>query len=370
MRKLKSAIEQGLCSIYFAAFVTVSGTIFLTTYLTTYQVQYNNVHSWNKKIVDWQDKIKNLPANTPSKERINFEKDGLAFEKDSINMKNAIYSSLLQFFGGSFFVITLILAWLNYRATQEKQVTERYSTSIEQLGNEKLEVRIGGIYALERISKDSNKDFWTVMEVLSAFIREEEFRLQNNSSSQYNSVFSTRSVTSDVQAALTVIKRRNVSRDANNQEIDLRGSQLRKVNLDKARFNGACLAKVNFIEANLKEAHLYNANLSETNLCKADLTKANLIKANLYRAILTQANLKNANLKKANLEQANLREANFEEAIFTGVKLTGADLKGANLSNAIGLTQEQINQASTDKTTILPTYLQLSLSDQSKPSIS
>ncbi len=51
-------------------------------------------------------------------------------------------------------------------------MTDRYTKAIEQLGSDKLDVRIGGIYALERIARDSAKDHPTVMEVLTAFIRE------------------------------------------------------------------------------------------------------------------------------------------------------------------------------------------------------
>ena len=56
--------------------------------------------------------------------------------------------------------------------TEQGQVTERYTRAIEQLGSDKLDVRIGGIYALERIARDSARDHPTVIEVLSAFIRE------------------------------------------------------------------------------------------------------------------------------------------------------------------------------------------------------
>jgi hypothetical protein len=34
-------------------------------------------------------------------------------------------------------------------------------------------VRLGGIYALERIARDSESDHWAVMEVLTAFVREQ-----------------------------------------------------------------------------------------------------------------------------------------------------------------------------------------------------
>jgi len=51
-------------------------------------------------------------------------------------------------------------------------VTDRYTKAIEQLGSDKRDVRIGGIYALERVARDSPRDHPTVIEVLAAFIRE------------------------------------------------------------------------------------------------------------------------------------------------------------------------------------------------------
>lgn len=59
-----------------------------------------------------------------------------------------------------------------FQLGQEGQVTERYTKAIEQLGSEKLDIRLGGIYALERIAADSTRDHPTVIEVLTAFIRE------------------------------------------------------------------------------------------------------------------------------------------------------------------------------------------------------
>ena len=40
-------------------------------------------------------------------------------------------------------------------ADLQRRVTESFSKAIEQLGSDKLEVRLGGIYALERISQES-----------------------------------------------------------------------------------------------------------------------------------------------------------------------------------------------------------------------
>ena len=60
------------------------------------------------------------------------------------------------------------------RLTRQGQITERFTRAIDQLGSEKLEIRIGGIYALEWIDKESPERAYhgTVMEVLTAYVRE------------------------------------------------------------------------------------------------------------------------------------------------------------------------------------------------------
>jgi hypothetical protein len=74
--------------------------------------------------------------------------------------------------------------WRNLRATQAKldidregQITNRFTQAVAQLGSElmdgnpNLEVRLGGIYALERIARDSPRDHWTITEVLTVYVR-------------------------------------------------------------------------------------------------------------------------------------------------------------------------------------------------------
>ncbi|HZY25115.1 MAG TPA: hypothetical protein VFE71_04765, partial [Bacteroidales bacterium] len=51
----------------------------------------------------------------------------------------------------------------NLKVAQEGQITERFTRAIDQLGNEKMEIRLGGAYALERISKESDEDYWPIM---------------------------------------------------------------------------------------------------------------------------------------------------------------------------------------------------------------
>jgi hypothetical protein len=69
-------------------------------------------------------------------------------------------------------VLNFNLSRRTFELTEQGQVTDRFTKAIEQLGSDKADVRIGGIYALERIARDSAKDHPTVMEVLTTFIRE------------------------------------------------------------------------------------------------------------------------------------------------------------------------------------------------------
>src|SRR5688572_29554652 len=73
-----------------------------------------------------------------------------------IQAENEAYRTLAQIAGGAFFLLTAYFTWRTVRVSEEGQVTERFTKAIEQLGDdENLAKRLGGIYALERISRDS-----------------------------------------------------------------------------------------------------------------------------------------------------------------------------------------------------------------------
>jgi uncharacterized protein YjbI with pentapeptide repeats len=67
-----------------------------------------------------------------------------------------------------------------------------------------------------------------------------------------------------------------------------------------------------------------------------------------------------ANLQYTILEKANLEGVQFnEDTLFNQT-----NLKGANLSSATGLSTTQLNQATTDKQTQLPDYLEEEMDDE------
>lgn len=286
-------------------------------------------------------------------------KDRVLIERDRIVLQNALDSSVLQFASGLFFVITAFIAWLNLKATEEKQITERFSKAVEQLGSDKLEVRIGSIYSLERIAKDSPKDHWTVMEVLTSFVRDqsskgksvselkveekEEESLSTDSSiettlAKINAKLAVR-VTSDIQAALTVICRRNQSKDEKGLCLDLSFSDIRGADLRKARLRNVDFRWTNLSGANLEDADLINSEFQNADLTRAKLSCAKLRRARLNNSTIEYAYLEHAELQDADLTGAKLNGTGLQNAKLNGTKLYLADfaktkLQGTDFSNA------------------------------------
>jgi len=378
----------------------------------------------NQQVAEIQQQVKTL-STIALKDKLALQKDMLTLEKDRVNAQNAIYAILVQALGGTFFFVTAYLTWRNVRATEEKQVTERFSKAVDQLSNSSLEVRLGGIYALERIAKDSEKDHWTIMEILTAFIQSKSpvARPAGDRPSALapspapdipsQAAAQHQPITMDIQAALTVIGRRDVTKDPPDRQIDLSdthcagaklggaslpGANLRGANFSEAVLVGANLSSVCLSEANLDrvafsaanlsaamldDAHLngvqfMGTNLQEANLSRAMLCDAQLVGANLYKADCDGANLQNAYLTDADLREAslnaadltgafllrtNLQKANLNTAIFSGTKLVEAQLKGA-----IALTQAQLDQAIIDAKTTLPADLTRPSTQQSQAS--
>ncbi|WP_165781236.1 pentapeptide repeat-containing protein [Streptosporangium minutum] len=267
-----------------------------------------------------------------------------------------------------------------FRLSEQGHVTDRYTKAIEQLGSDKLDIRLGGIYALERIARDSARDHPTVMEVLAAFVREHS---RDVATGETGIVKSRRPLLrTDLQAALTVIGRRIAGQDPPGMRInlggaDLTGADLTGATLDHATLTGAdltdatltgvnltrawligvdligadlmgadltwawltdaCLTRANLTDANLIGATLGRVDLTGADLTRADLTDADLIGANLTRATLTDTDLANAILGHANLTDADLTDANLTRATLIGANLTRANLTDAALRNVVGL---------------------------------
>ncbi len=191
-----------------------------------------------------------------------------------------------------------------HELTEQGQVTDRYTKAIEQLGSDKLDVRIGGIYALERIARDSSRDHPAVMEVLTAFIREHSWEPwplpRTEEEEDADLVEFTRP---DIQAAFTVVGRRDAKHD---------------------------IGPIDLIRADLTCAELTGAHLNSADLRWTLLVGAHFNGADLRGADLTGADLTGADLTGAHLTGAELSDPDHNDADLTGATLNGADLTGTS----------------------------------------
>ncbi|MFF1421196.1 pentapeptide repeat-containing protein [Streptomyces sp. NPDC058280] len=181
--------------------------------------------------------------------------------------------------------------------------------------------------------QDSEKDRRTVIEVLSAFIREAPAHLVTEE--QGEEAEASRQRCAAVQAALVALSRRP--------------------SVEEMAFNleGADLRALNAVHLNLRGAYLARARLDGLRGQGADLRGAYLGRVNLQGADLEDARLENADLRFANL--AGVR---FGSATLSGVEWSGADLTGATLNAASGLTAEALGRARFTSKTRLPLELE------------
>ena len=232
-------------------------------------------------------------------------------------LKDEHRRTLAQILAGGGLLVGLYLGWRRVRAAEEGQITERFTKAIEQLGQEgddNMAIRLGGIYALERIARDSEKDHGPIMEVLTAYVREKAPRKNDD----YEPQAADERPPTDIQAILTVIGRRETT--------------------GKGRRND---------RLNLSKTHLVGAELTEAKLDGAILSDADLSKAHLSDAYLSGAHLRGAHLRGTILIGTDL----------TGTILSGADLALAHLELAKNLTTGDVKLAKNWRKAQLPDYL-------------
>ena len=225
--------------------------------------------------------------------------------------------------------IAIWVAYWRSVISQRGLLNERYQKGTEMLGSEVLSVRLGGIYALQRLAEDDPVQYHVqIMRLLCAFVRNSaedkdrddrarpavnEERGQRNITAQVKALMAPE----DVQAALEAIGTRSdadVKLEKKEKfEPDLTGAQLRGVDLSKR--------KANLSGVDLSDAVFAPPNLNALNLDTHEF----LFETPCIHAILSGTDLRGAKL--------------FE------VDLTGADLTGADLRGAKDLTQDQLDQA-------------------------
>ena len=324
-------------------------------------------------------------------------------DPSSAQEKSDLVRILVQTLGGVIVLLGLYFTWRRVTAAEktvaislEGQITERFTRAIDHLGatddagNKKLEIRLGGIYGLQQIAQDSDKFYWQIMEVLTAYIRmnapvrpslpplapppkrlllhlrELASKLRSFNASalmRQKRQEELRPTTAriirrrpprppaDIEGALLALAHRKYSYGAGEDRIlDLRRTDLRGANLsnfnfngawfDHSRLDGATLSGGQFIGADFSSCHLEGVSLGQCHLEDADFSHAHLEGVWLGGAHLEGAFFYRSHLEGASLYQAHLKGADFDSAHLEGAKFgkpsnwMASGPEGANLEGA------------------------------------
>jgi hypothetical protein len=145
-------------------------------------------------------------------------------------------------------VLVAIGSYRTIQVTREGQITERFTNAVDQLeskdanGQPREAAVLGGIYALERIASQSDRDYGPIMEILTAYVRRRVRRPKGGAAGdEGNAPAREHELPNDVQAVLAVLKRRIPV--GNELDLDLRSTDLRKAKLPEAALQNALLSE-------------------------------------------------------------------------------------------------------------------------------
>jgi len=104
---------------------------------------------WLNQQQQFESFVEQVQSLKVNKNNLVEPKDYILIKRDLIALQNTLNSSVFQLVSSLLFLVTAYTAWLGLVASDKKQVAERFSKAVDQLGNNELGVRVGGIFSLE-----------------------------------------------------------------------------------------------------------------------------------------------------------------------------------------------------------------------------
>lgn len=261
--------------------------------------------------------------------------------------------------------------WRALTPERRRETLGDFKDAEEQRPN--VEVRLGALYALERISQDSARDHITVMETICAYIGENApgrdqppllpelddlpdyaapvplvrsvARVVTRTDEIQRGIIAIRPPRVEIQTALTILGRRSEERrqlETNGprhfvidpREADLRRADMRGLHFERSQLSGGRLEGAQLIGACMEGANLRGARMEGANLWHAGLASADLSGARMAGAYLWDARMEGTDLSEARMEGASLFGARMQGTEFWQARMEGADLHEAWLAGA------------------------------------
>ncbi|MCA8835572.1 MAG: pentapeptide repeat-containing protein, partial [Proteobacteria bacterium] len=260
-------------------------------------------------------------------------------------------TGLVALFGG---IIAILRSETNEReATTAEQglITDRINKATEGLGKKDgkdpvIEVRLGALYALERISQDSLRDHVQIMEILCAYIR-------------YNSPLPDKKIEidqlskqkpprEDIQAALNIIGRRDRGINGKNRikkeaaegyRINLSECNLFSAQLNNANLNGAIFHDTRMERVTIKNTKLIGSEFIFTSMRWIDIRDTDLSDSYIFTSDMSRGSIRDSIFTRAQLEILDL-----EHTFIKTAKIIAVQSNRSNFSTSTEITQDQLDQ--------------------------
>lgn len=233
-------------------------------------------------------------------------------------------------------------------ATELGKSAEVMAAAFAGLGGSEIHTRVGAIYTLERHARDRPTDQGPIVQTLAAFVRERcpapAPKLVGGSYQNPSPEAIYVPPATDIQAAVTVLGRRERANDPPNTKLSLACVNLSGYDLSDGDFTGTSFRGAYLCATNFAGAKIVRGDFQLAMLENADFYNAKAQEASFSAAYCGQTRFAHCDLTGARFVESDLRDADF-----TGATLQRADLAGAALDGA-----KAVPQASLDRRAIGP----------------
>jgi len=191
----------------------------------------------------------------------------IVFDKENESRK-----TLAQILGGMLVILSLFATEQTFKLSQEGQTSDRYARAISLLGDAKPEIRLGGIFALDRLARQSTEDDSPIIDVLAGYVR--TYAPWPPSSEKRRD--------QDIITILRIIGRRSATQRLREQNIlnfaetDLRGLVLDDLDLSGMNFTDAHLERSTLRHTRLKGSFLVGCHLENALVGSPDIDQVQI----------------------------------------------------------------------------------------------
>ena len=213
-------------------------------------------------------------------------------------------------------------------------IEERFNNAITLIGSDNVATRLGAIYALDHIAKDTyNKEksyTKTIFQILCSYIRETtNIEVYKNNFKDKPSV--------EIQTIIDLLFKSHLNNFNGYIELEadlsysyLCGADFSEALCKRAFFRGAHFEGAFFRSAHCEDADFFEAHCKDTIFRGAHCEKAFFREAHCEGAVFLYSHCNGTNFMKAHFEGADFRYAHCEDADFSDANCAGADFSYAH----------------------------------------